>query len=166
METTFACHVQPDVVQIYLTAPEGSKNASCIAEMLDSQNELTDSRMIVFSVNATVTDSLSVSDGTRESLTGGDSNAMTCTQRCGNAFALICFYLKGCNAELAKAIGLIVFLIFVGTHLKHNLCKSQSSPTRTPVQMSVFTPLRLEDVQVLVRCKCSMCLTPLCAMQC
>jgi hypothetical protein len=106
-----------DSLQVYLTAPEGSKNASCLAEMFDSQGELTDSRVVLFSVNATVTDSLSVSDGTRESLTGGDSNSMTCTQRCGNAFALLCFYLKGCKSELAKAIGLIFFLMFVGAHI-------------------------------------------------
>ena len=69
--------------------------------MLDSQGELTDTRQILFSVNATATDSLSVSDGTRESLTGGDDGSVSCSQRCGNAFALLCFYLKGCNSELA-----------------------------------------------------------------
>jgi Male gamete fusion factor len=101
-------------MQMYLTAADGAAAAECTAGLLDSQGELTDSRIVEFSVNATQTDPLAQSDGTRESLNGGDSGARTCADKCANVFSLLCFWWKGCTAALIKGISLIVVMIFFG----------------------------------------------------
>ena len=107
-------------VQMYLTAPDGATSAECTADMLDSQGALTDTRQVLFSVNATVTDSLSVSDGTRESLTGGDRNARNCG--CSSFFSLLCFFRFGCTGSMMKAIGTILTMLATGAHSLHG-CK-------------------------------------------
>lgn len=98
-----------------MTAAEAADSAACTIDMLDSQGDVTDSKQLHFVVNATATDSLALSDGTRESLTGGDSGHTSCADKCGGGmFNLVCFWWNSCKEELAKAIGLIVGLLVFG----------------------------------------------------
>jgi hypothetical protein len=94
-----------------MTAPDAAPAANCTLELLDSQGDVTDMAIVTFSVNATVTDLVPVSDGTRDALTGGDngnSTARTCKERCGSMFNVLCLYWKGCTSELTGAIGIVL----------------------------------------------------------
>ena len=102
-------------LQLYMTAADGAESAECTIDMLDSQSDITDTKQLNFVVNATVTDSLALSDGTREGLTGGDSGHRSCSDKCGGSmFNLVCFWWNSCKEELAKSIALIVGLLVFG----------------------------------------------------
>jgi hypothetical protein len=104
-------------VQLYMTAANQAGNATCTVDMLDSQGDVTDTAQVRFSVNATVTDTVAVSDGTRESLGGGDSGHRTCQEKCGNGiFNMLCFYWNNCKEQLAKAFAVISSSIIIGAH--------------------------------------------------
>lgn len=91
-----ALQEQPLVFQMYLTAPEGTEEAVCSVTMLDSQGEVTDEREVRFQVNATDTDELAVSDGTREALDGGDSGHRSCSG------AILCSFVHVVSVQCAR----------------------------------------------------------------
>jgi hypothetical protein len=102
-------------MQLYMTATEGAESAACTMDMLNSQGDVTDSAQVQFTVNATVTDPIAVSDGTREALSRGDSGHRTCQDKCGNGmFNLLCFYWNSCKGQMAKAIGIVLSAFILG----------------------------------------------------
>lgn len=104
-----------NTTQVSLATTEAKNDTSCWVDVLDSQNVVTDSKQVFFSVLATTFDNLAVSDGVRESLNGGDSGSVTCLQRCGSIFSFWCLQLKGgCSSEIARGVATIVCSLVLG----------------------------------------------------
>jgi hypothetical protein len=98
-----------------MATTEAMEGASCWVEVLDSQNVVTDTKEVFFSVLATSFDELVVSDGVREALDGGDSGAVTCLERCGSIFSFWCLQLKGgCSSEIMRGVATILGCLLLG----------------------------------------------------
>jgi hypothetical protein len=87
-------------MQLFMASGSKAPEANCTVDLLDSQGSVTDTKVLRFSVNATSVDDIAVSDGTREALSQGDSNApRACASKCG-MFNIVCLWWRGCTREL------------------------------------------------------------------
>jgi hypothetical protein len=118
----------PCWLQVYF-ADSVAADANCTAALFNAAEALLDTFVVAFRVNATITDGLAVSDGTREALGSGDNGQLSCTKRCGSWFNLICLYWKGCNKELATVLVLCALVPTLGAAPLQRLCfKHPSNP--------------------------------------
>ena len=91
-------------MQLYMASDQGEEQVNCTVDLFDSQGVVTDTAVLMFSVNATVYEALpdpfpppairTVEDFTPPAV-------VSCIEKCG-MFNLVCLWWKGCTGEIAK----------------------------------------------------------------
>jgi hypothetical protein len=99
-----------NVMQVYMTQSDAVVSVNCTIDLIDSQSQITDTDVLMFSVNATVFEPLPDPLPPPEQKTVETFSppvVATCIDACG-MFNAACLWWKGCTRELVKMFGGIV----------------------------------------------------------
>lgn len=80
---------------------------NCTIDLFDSQGEVTDTRVLSFSVNATVYDPLPdplPPPAVKSTENFSPPAVVSCIEKCG-MFNAVCLWWRGCTGEIAKLFG-------------------------------------------------------------
>lgn len=153
-----ADEVRRIVFQISFADSRAEAEANCTTSLFSAADALLDIYVVSFSVNATTTDSIPISDGVRDSLGPGDNGSRSCVERCGSWLNVVCLYFKGCTKELTVVAVAIVTVPVLGAarassfrlRCSHEPKRRASAALRDPgPQTSDLTPQSSAETSTL-----------------